>query len=192
MVTASPKTLAEAAEHLRANDPILKPVIERSGPCTIEPHQDYYRELVESIVGQQLSVKAAAAIRRKFLDLFGGTFPEPTAILAKTPEELRTAGLSFAKARYIQDLAQHVIDGKVKFDHLDALSNEDIIKELIDIKGVGEWTAHMSVEVGYSGLHRSLDRAVMFDIGDVAQFQYTDEIALGAFIDRKQGVAGLM
>jgi len=118
-------------------------VIERAGICTIEPHKDYYRELVESIVGQQLSVKAAAAIRRKFVDLFEGTFPTPEQILAKAPEEMRGAGLSWAKAKYIQDLAQHVVDGKVKFDHLDSLSNDQIIAELTDIKGVGEWTAHM-------------------------------------------------
>lgn len=143
MLIAAPDTLLQAVEHLKANDSKLKPVIENSSPCNLEPHRDYYRELVESIVGQQLSVKAAAAIRRKFLELFDGAFPEPLAILDKTPEELRTAGLSWAKANYIRDLAQHVVDGKVQFGHFDSLSNEEIIKELTDIKGVGEWTAHM-------------------------------------------------
>ena len=143
MEIASPTTLAAATRHLQAYDPFLKPVIEHAGPCTIEPHRDYYRELVESIVGQQLSVKAAAAIRRKFLELFDGVFPEPMAILEKSPEELRAAGLSWAKVKYIQDLAQHVINGKVKFDHFDTLSNDEIIAELTAVKGIGEWTAHM-------------------------------------------------
>jgi len=143
MPIASPETLTAAAEHLQAHDPYLRPVIIHSGLCTIEPHHDYYRELVESIVGQQLSVKAAAAIRRKFLALFDGAFPEPVEILAKTPEELRSAGLSWAKTKYIQDLAQHVIDGNIKFDHFDSLSNEEIIVELTSVKGIGEWTAHM-------------------------------------------------
>ena len=143
MLIASPVSLHRAAEHLKANDPILKPVIERSGPCTLEPHHDYYRELVESIIGQQLSVKATQAIRLRFVGLFGGNFPAPAQILGKTPEELRGTGLSWAKARYVQDLAQHVVDGKVKFNHFDTLSNDEIIKELTDIKGVGEWTAHM-------------------------------------------------
>lgn len=143
MVTASPKTVQQAADHLKANDPVLKPVVERFGLCDIMPHKDYYRALVNSIVGQQLSVKAARSIRARFLELFGGVFPEPAAILEKTPEELRAAGLSWAKAAYIQDLARHVLSGKVRFDHLDELSNEEIIKELTDVKGIGEWTVHM-------------------------------------------------
>ena len=143
MLIATKDNLERAAVHLKNHDAILSPVIEAYGLCTITPHTDYYRALVESIVGQQLSVKAAAAIRRRFLELFGGTFPEPRAILDKTQEELRAAGLSWAKTKYLQDLAQHVIDGKVKFDHFDSLSNEEIIAELTSVKGVGEWTAHM-------------------------------------------------
>ena len=143
MIIASPKTLQQAADYLKANDPILRPAIERFGLCDITPHKDYYRALVNSIVGQQLSVKAAASIRKKFADLLDGAFPDPKAILSKTPEELRTAGLSWAKAAYIQDLARHVLGGNVRFDHLDELSNEEIIKELTDVKGIGEWTVHM-------------------------------------------------
>jgi DNA-3-methyladenine glycosylase II len=124
-------------------DPLLAPVIAQHGPCTIRPHKNYYQELVESIVSQQLSTKAGAAIIKRFIELFGGTFPAPEAILDTSVEELRTAGLSGAKARYIRDLARHVVDGKVKFDHLDSLSNEEVIKELTAVKGIGEWTAHM-------------------------------------------------
>lgn len=143
MMVASPHTLRQAATHLAEHDAMLRPVITTAGICTIEPHHEYYRELVESIVGQQLSVKAAASIRRKFLALFGGQFPEPAAILEKPAEELRGAGLSAAKAAYVSDLARHVVGGTVRFDHLDALSNDEVIRELTDIKGVGEWTAHM-------------------------------------------------
>jgi DNA-3-methyladenine glycosylase II len=143
MNIATPATLAAAAEHLAAHDPYLKVVIERSGTCTLEPHDNYYRALVEEIIGQQLSIKAAAAIRRKFIELFDGAFPGPLAILDKAPEELRGAGLSWAKVKYIQDLARHVLDGKVKFGHFDNLSNDEIIAELTDVKGIGEWTAHM-------------------------------------------------
>jgi DNA-3-methyladenine glycosylase II len=140
---ASDKTVKEAAEHLAKVDPVLKQVIERVGPCTIRPHKNYYQELVESIISQQLSIKAAASIMKRFVDLFGGSFPPPEAILDKSVEELRTAGLSGAKATYIRDLAQHVVDGKVKFDHLDSLTNEQVIQELLPVKGVGEWTMHM-------------------------------------------------
>lgn len=136
-------TVAEqAAKHLRA-DPALSPVIARYGLCPIRPHREYYRALVGEIIGQQLSVKAAASIRKRFEALFEGGFPAPAAILDTSIEELRGVGLSQSKAKYIQDLAQHIVDGKLKFEHLDSLSNENVIKELTDVKGVGEWTAHM-------------------------------------------------
>src|SRR5690242_1301722 len=116
MLLATPKNLRIAAAHLAEYDYALKPIIDRVGLCTIQPHRDYYQELAESIIGQQLSVKAARSIKNRFNDLFDGTFPTPEAILEKTPEALRTAGLSGAKAKYIRDLAQHIVDGKVRFD----------------------------------------------------------------------------
>jgi DNA-3-methyladenine glycosylase II len=141
---ASDTTVAEAAKHLSTNDPLLAPVIARTGPCTIRPHKNYYKELVESILSQQLSIKAAASIERRFCELFPESdFPSPEAIVAKTIDELRTAGLSRGKATYVRDLARHVIDGKVRFDHLDTLSNDEIITELTAVKGIGEWTVHM-------------------------------------------------
>lgn len=152
MLLANTKNFQIAANHLASHDPILRPVIARFGLPDITPHTEYYRELVESIVGQQLSVKAAASIRRKFNDLFGGVFPSPEQILEKAPEELRSAGLSWAKTKYIQDLAQHVLDGKIKFDNFDMLSNDEIIRELIDVKGIGEWTVHMFLIFGIGRL----------------------------------------
>jgi DNA-3-methyladenine glycosylase II len=134
---------AEAASALQARDLYLAPIIEREGLCTIKPHTNYYQDLVESIISQQLSVKAAASILRRFVALFGDSFPAPEAILEKSVDELRAVGLSRPKATYIRDLAQHVIDGSVHFKHLDALSNEEIIQELTAVKGIGEWTVHM-------------------------------------------------
>lgn len=140
---ANEETARAAAEHLSAHDPSLRPVISRAGTYPIRPHKNYYQELAENIIGQQLSVKAAATILRRFNELFGGTFPAPKMILSKSIEELRSAGLSRAKAVYVRDLAQHVLDGRIKFEHLDNLSNAEIIRELTDVKGIGEWTAHM-------------------------------------------------
>ena len=143
-MTANEDTVRQAAEYLAAHDAVLAPVIRSAGPCTIRPHKNYYQELVDSIISQQLSVKAAATIEKRFCMLFEGeNFPSPEAILTKSVDELRTAGLSRGKAAYVRDLAQHIIEGKVKFDHLDALSNEQVIKELTAVKGIGEWTAHM-------------------------------------------------
>ena len=134
---------AEAAAYLAGHDRVLAPIIELVGPCTIRPHRDYYRELVDSIVSQQLSVKAAASIFQRFLDLFGGEFPSPEQILEKSVDDLRGVGFSAAKANYVRDLAQHIIDGKVTFDDFDDLTNEQIITRLTDVKGIGEWTVHM-------------------------------------------------
>jgi DNA-3-methyladenine glycosylase II len=136
-------TLQTAAEHLSGVDLVLAPVISLAGTCTIAPHTNYYQDLVETIIGQQLSVKAAATIRGRFMALFDSDLPAPELILEKSIEELRAVGLSGAKAVYIRDLAQHVVDGKVKFDHLDGLSNEEIIRELTAVKGIGEWSVHM-------------------------------------------------
>ena len=133
----------KAAEYLAGQDAALQPVIARAGICTIRPHGNYYQELVEAIISQQLSVHAARAIENRFLDLFGGEFPSPEQILTKDVETLRGLGFSRAKATYVLDLAQHVADGRVRFDHLDALDNDAVIAELTPVKGIGTWTAHM-------------------------------------------------
>ncbi|HJQ08286.1 MAG TPA: DNA-3-methyladenine glycosylase [Candidatus Saccharimonadales bacterium] len=141
---ASDNIVRDAAEHLRVHDPVLTPIIKHAGLCTIRPHRNYYQELVDSIISQQLSVKAARTIEKRFRALFAGPeFPSPEAILTKNIDELRSTGLSRGKASYVRDLAQRVVDGKVRFDHLDGLSNEKVIKELTAVKGIGEWTAHM-------------------------------------------------
>jgi DNA-3-methyladenine glycosylase II len=144
LLIATPETLAAAAEYLSGVDPTLQPVIKGAGTARITPHHNYYQELVESIISQQLSVKAAATILKRFIELFpGASFPAPDAILAVDSDTLRSVGLSRQKAGYIQDLAAKVLDGTVHFDHLDALSNDEIVAELTQIKGVGVWTVHM-------------------------------------------------
>jgi len=137
-----------AADHLGAHDPVLADVIARAGLCTIQPDTDYYQRLVSSIIGQQLSVKAAATIKQRFMDIFGGRLPAPDEILATDFETLRSVGLSAQKANYVRDLAQHVVDGRLSFADIETRSNDDIIKLLTDIKGVGEWTAHMFLMFG--------------------------------------------
>lgn len=142
-MVADETTLKKAAEHLAAHDAMLARVIKKAGVCTIQPHTNYYQELVDSIISQQLSIKAAATIFNRFKALFGKAFPTPKQILTKDIGELRSAGLSRAKATYVRDLAQHVLDGKLMFDQFDRLSNQEVIKELVAVKGIGEWTAHM-------------------------------------------------
>jgi DNA-3-methyladenine glycosylase II len=140
---ASPETFQKAAAHLRSNDPILGEVIKNAPLPAFVPHKNYYQELVESIISQQLSVKAAATILKRFKELFSADFPSPENILATDIETLRSVGLSRQKASYIKDLANRVLDGSVKFSHLDSLSNQEVIDELVQVKGVGVWTVHM-------------------------------------------------
>ncbi len=130
-------------EHLKDNDPILAELIALYPAPEFTKHTNYYHELISSIVSQQLSVKAAAAIEKRFRGLFEGNFPSPEQILEKDIEELREVGLSRPKARYIQDLAARIIDGTVSFDGIDALSNDEIVTELTKVKGIGVWTVHM-------------------------------------------------
>lgn len=143
-IIASPATLKDAAAHLKKSDPVMAGIIGSDLLPNITPHKNYYQELVESIISQQLSVKAAATIFKRFLALFpGGNFPTPGQILEKDIEELRGVGLSRQKGSYIQDLAVKVIEETVRFNHLDTLSNDEVIAELTQIKGVGVWTVHM-------------------------------------------------
>lgn len=154
------RVIEDAVAHLSKVDPILGKVIAVQSVCDIEPHTDYYRSLVRSIIGQQLSVKAAASIFNRFLTLFDDTFPNPEQILAKSLEELRSVGLSTAKANYIWDLAEHVSDKRLIFDNFNHLSNDDIIRILTDVKGIGEWTAHMF-------LMFCMGRADVLPVGDL-------------------------
>lgn len=143
MLILTAAELEKAAEHLGKHDQILGQVIASAGLADFKPHQDYYGALVNSIIGQQLSVKAAASIKQRFKDLFAGELPQPEQILEKSVEELRAVGFSNAKANYVRDLAQHVIDGRVVFDKLYHQTNDQIIANLTDVKGIGEWTVHM-------------------------------------------------
>jgi DNA-3-methyladenine glycosylase II len=136
-------------EHLRAADPVLKPLIDQIGidglgdPRAGRP-QDHYGALVRSIVGQQLSTKAARSIYTRLTERFGGRTPTPDEVLADDPDELRAAaGLSHAKVRYLRSLAEHVLDGSLELEKLDALGDEEIITELTAVKGIGAWSAHM-------------------------------------------------
>jgi DNA-3-methyladenine glycosylase II len=99
---------------------------------------------VRSIAGQQLSVLAARAIWRRLTERFDGRTPTPQEILADDPEALRAAaGFSRAKVRYLRSLAEHVLAGELELDRLSELGDEEVIRELTAVKGIGEWTAHM-------------------------------------------------
>ncbi len=135
--------LTDAIAHLRSADPKLAIVIDCSPRCDIVPHEDYFRSLAGSIIGQQLSVKAARSIRDRFAAIGVGNFPTPHEIMMATETDLRTIGLSFAKIKYLKDLSSHVLDGSLDLVRLPQLSNAEITANVTDVKGIGEWTAQM-------------------------------------------------
>jgi DNA-3-methyladenine glycosylase II len=143
LMTESQKQLESANKHLSKNDILLAQIISKYGPCTIEPHTNYYEELVSSIISQQLSVKAASTIYNRFKDLYGGKNPSPEQILQTDIEQIRQIGASYAKANYIKDLAVHILDGELDLERIATLENKVVIEQLTAVKGIGVWSAHM-------------------------------------------------
>ena len=125
---------------LRAADPRLAAVIDELGPLDLAPSDDPFRSLAESIVYQQLSLKAASTIWRRFEAL---TCVTPGDIAGLAVEDMRAVGLSGQKSRYLKDLADAVLTGRIDLDALDVLDDEAVIEEVTLVKGIGRWTAEM-------------------------------------------------
>jgi DNA-3-methyladenine glycosylase II len=133
-----------ALEHLRAADPVLGDLITRYGIVTRDRDRPAFYALMAAIVGQQISVKAAAAIMGRLLGLFPeGPAVQPAALANVSFEQLRAVGLSTAKAIYMHDLAAKVADGTVNLAALPQLPDEAVITILCQVKGIGRWTAEM-------------------------------------------------
>jgi DNA-3-methyladenine glycosylase II len=138
----------KAVAALREADPVMARLIDEHGTAVRrdlrrERPGDAYGALLRSIVSQQLSTKAASTIYGRMMDIFGGHPPTPKQLLAADPDEIRAAGLSRPKIAYLRDLAQHVEDGTLELDRLDELPDEEVSAQLIAVKGLGQWTAHM-------------------------------------------------
>jgi DNA-3-methyladenine glycosylase II len=132
-----------ALEHLRRADPVLAAVIDAVGPIELTTEPDLWWSLVDAIVSQQLSVKAAATIAGRVAALGADGRPTPAEVLATDDEALRAAGLSRAKARYVKDLAARWLDGSLHHGRIPAMTDEEVIAELTQVKGIGVWTAEM-------------------------------------------------
>jgi DNA-3-methyladenine glycosylase II len=138
----------KAIAALREADPVMARLIDEHATLVRrdlkrERTGDAYGALLRSIVGQQLSTKAASTIYGRMIDIFGGHAPTPKQLLAADPDEIRAAGLSRPKIAYLRDLAQHVEDGTLELDRLDELPDEEVSAQLTAIKGLGQWTADM-------------------------------------------------
>lgn len=132
-----------AYEHLLKNDKTLAEVIKKVEVLDERKSTDYYLSLTESIISQQLSVKVADVIYARFVGLFRDNNVTPEEVLTIDTEVMRGVGMSYAKIKYIKALADHVIACPTMFEKFDEMSDEDIIAELIQIHGIGRWTAEM-------------------------------------------------
>lgn len=135
----------KARAHFRRADPVLARVMESVGPYRPADRTSgsHFHALIRSIVFQQLSGKAAATIHSRFLDLYPDRSPTPEQILATPDERLRAAGLSRQKISYLRDLATRVHTGELPLDHVHTLSDAELIAHLVQVKGIGKWTAQM-------------------------------------------------
>jgi DNA-3-methyladenine glycosylase II len=134
--------MRKAINHLKKSDPVLSAIIERVGACRMEFGPPEFHSLAEAIVYQQLNGKAAVTIFNRFATLAGDPVT-PEGILKLTDAELRSVGLSKQKSSYLKDMAQRASRGELDFSRLPEMSDDDVIKHLTQVKGVGVWTAHM-------------------------------------------------
>ena len=135
----------EACKHLAKRDRVLRKLIPALGDGRLESRGDAFTTLARSIVGQQISVKAAQSVWRRFTELMSGDAHVvlPDAVLALSVEIMRSAGLSGRKVEYLSDLALHFQAGKVHVPQWQSMGDEAIIEELVAIRGIGRWTAEM-------------------------------------------------
>ena len=164
----------KAVEHLRSADDTLRRIIDERGPLDFEARSrgrptDPYGVLLRSIVGQQLSTKAARSIYGRLTEQFDGRTPTPQELLDADPEVVRSAGLSRPKVKYLRSLAEHVLSGELELDKLHELPDEEVTREVTAVKGLGQWTADMFLifhlgrpdvlPVGDLGVRRAVERA---------------------------------
>jgi len=134
--------IVKGIKHIYNNDIKIARIIDVAGKCELKPHKNYYYSLLKAIVGQQLSLKAAASINKKIFSFYKGK-PSANKILAEENQTLRNLGLSWAKVKYVKDLSQKIVNKEIHFRNINNKSNEEIIVELTKVKGIGIWTVHM-------------------------------------------------
>ncbi len=143
-----------------SKDARLRKILIDAEPISTKKEKDLYFSLLRAIVGQQLSVKAAATIWQRFLELFPDKYPEPELIFATTDAQMRAAGLSFQKAGYIRNIAEFSKNQGLDHKKLDAMDDDALVEYLVQIKGVGRWTVDML-------LMFSLGREDVFPVDDL-------------------------
>lgn len=149
-----------ALAHFKKTDPILYRASVAIEFQEINPVTNHFLKLVRSIIGQQLSVKAASTIYSRFEKLFLKNDITPEKILKMDKEKIRSCGISYSKIDYIKDLSQKIVDKHLDLENINSLDNETIVKNLTIVKGIGPWSAEMF-------LMFSLARPDVFSTGDL-------------------------
>jgi DNA-3-methyladenine glycosylase II len=159
------KNRSAAVRHLKQADPVLRRLIEHVGPCPLHlgHERNQFGALADAIIYQQLAYKAAQTISLRFRKLFGdgrGRLPRPEELLRVPRSKLRAAGLSRQKIGYLRDLAQKATNGSLRLGRFTRLSDDEVIENLTQVKGIGRWTAEMF-------LIFSLSRPDVLPVGDL-------------------------
>jgi DNA-3-methyladenine glycosylase II len=140
-----PPDYRAARRHLMKCDPTLRDLIKRVGPCTLHAvaPKDAFETLCRTIASQQLSTKAAETIFGRFCDLFPNRRPTPERVMTLSDDRIRACGFSRAKVSFVKDLASHVIDGRLDLQRLRRHPDEEVLRQLVAVKGIGRWTAEV-------------------------------------------------
>lgn len=146
--------------HFETVDKVIFEVIPLIKPFTIQKSDKLFFSLVESIISQQLSVKAGDTIVKRFMALFPDGEITPKAVLSVPRETLRSVGMSWSKADYVHNISRAIVEKQLDFTNFDNLTDEEVILELTKIKGIGRWTAEMF-------LMFTMAREDVFSYGDV-------------------------
>lgn len=152
--------MAKKMDTLLIKDPIIQKLMKEHGELDWAPEVDLYQDIIESIISQQLSVKAAATISHRFKSLYGAKFPTPQQIVDTPDLDIRGRGISFSKIKYIKGVAQAILDGELDLEKLPTLSDEEVLVELVKLKGIGQWTAEMILIFTFR-------RPDVFSVGDL-------------------------
>lgn len=152
--------MRKALEHFKNNDPIIYKLALNIKLTAFTKPEDPFVDLVDSIISQQLSGKAAATIFGRFKKLFPNEKITPQKLIKVPNEKIRSAGISYGKISYIKGIAKEIVDGKLDLSEMEKLNDEQVIEEMIKLKGVGVWTAEMF-------LMFTLNRPDIFSAGDL-------------------------
>lgn len=155
--------MSSSSDHIKhlSRDKVIKKLIDQYGELPWSTEEvDLFAHIVESIISQQLSVKASDTIYKRFIALLPKKKVKPEDILKVDDEDIRAAGISYSKIKYIKGVAQAVVEKEIILEALHNLSDEEVLNELIKLKGIGKWTAEML-------LMFSLKRPDIFSLGDI-------------------------